>query len=144
LYREHGDAQFIERLRKAESYDFVYSSNCLEHMESPHVALKNWYSLVKPGGYLVITVPDEDLYEQGHWPSKYSNGHKWTFTMFKGESWSHRSLNVMDFGRVLPRCKFKSIFLTDTNYDYSKKNIDQTRGTAECFIEVVIQKPLHD
>ena len=44
----------------SQSMDFVYSSHLLEHMEDPAAALKEWYRLVKPGGYLILYLPHED------------------------------------------------------------------------------------
>ena len=84
---EDGDAQYMESICD-EKYNFVHSSHCLEHMHAPEVALKNWFRILKPGGYLIITIPDEDLYEQGIFPSQYNRDHKWTFTIWKTESWS--------------------------------------------------------
>lgn len=137
---DDGDAQHIDQYREKESYDFVYSSNCLEHMEDPIAALKGWFALVKEGGHLVFTVPDEDLYEQGVFPSRFNPDHKWTFTIFKESSWSSKSINILDLLKDLEHCKIIKIELVDTYYDYSKKNEDQTRGKAEAFIEVVLQK----
>lgn len=137
---EDGDAQYINRYKPENNYDFVYSSNCLEHMEDPIIALKNWFTLVKQGGYLVFTVPDEDLYEQGVFPSRFNPDHKWTFTIYKKKSWNSRSINIIDLLKNMEKGKVVKIELVDTNYDYSKKNEDQTRGKAEAFIEVVLQK----
>jgi len=53
------------------SFDFVHSSHCLEHLIDPAEGLRNWLRVVREGGYLVITVPDEDLYEQGVSPARY-------------------------------------------------------------------------
>jgi len=135
-----GDAQYINKYKSEDSYDFVYSSNCLEHMNDPIIALKNWFALVKQFGYLVFTVPDEDLYEQGTFPSRFNPNHKWTFTILKKNSWSGKSINIIDLLKSLENCKIIKIELVDTNYDYSKTNEDQTRGGAEAFIEVVIRK----
>jgi SAM-dependent methyltransferase len=137
---EDGNAQHIDQYREKESYDFVYSSNCLEHMDDPVTALKSWYSLVKVGGYLVFTVPDEDLYEQGHFPSKYNPDHKWTFTLYKTNSWSPKSVNLCELVQILNPAKVHKIGIVDTHYDYSLKGGDQTRKKAEAFIEVVIEK----
>jgi len=92
---EDGDAQFMAGVRDAK-YDFVHSSHCLEHMEDVEEALRNWLRIVKPGGHVIVTVPDEDMYERGVWPSTSNPDHKWTFTMQKTESWSPRSVNVME------------------------------------------------
>ena len=42
------DAQYMQGVED-ESFDYVYSSNCLEHMSDVRVALKNWFRLVKKG-----------------------------------------------------------------------------------------------
>ena len=54
-----GDAMLMRGV-EPDSYDFVHSSHCLEHMLDPTVALENWIRICKKGGRLV-TVPDEDL-----------------------------------------------------------------------------------
>src|SRR5260221_10844863 len=61
---QHGDANFISKYVRGP-FDYVYASHCLEHMHDPQAALLEWWSLVRPGGYLFFAVPDEDLYEQG-------------------------------------------------------------------------------
>lgn len=95
---QDGDAQYINKYRDEGSYDFVYSSNCLEDMNDPVEALKNWFALVKEGGYLVFTVPDEDLYEQGVFPSKFNPDHKRTFTAKMEFARRHRTSGEYDEG----------------------------------------------
>ena len=136
---EHGDAQYIDRFIHNE-YDFIHSSQCLEHMMEASVAIVNWWKLVKNGGYLIITVPDEDLYEQGHFPSIYNPDHKWTFSIYKDTSWSSKHINILDLIKVLNNYKVIKIELIDTYYNYNISNIDQTRGRAEAFIEFILQK----
>ena len=140
---EDGDAQYVNKYRQENSYDFVYSSNCLEHMEDPSVALKNWMALVKEGGHLFFTVPDEDLYEQKVFPSRFNPDHKWIFTISKEKSWSPKSINILDLIKTLDNFKIIKIELVDTDYDYfAPTGKDQTKGKkgAEAFIEVVLQK----
>src|SRR5688500_12829274 len=61
--KEHGDANRLDGIAD-NTYDFVYSSHCLEHLQYPHDAVLNWFRVVKPGGYLIICVPHRDLYEK--------------------------------------------------------------------------------
>ena len=137
-----GDAQYIARYVRGGSLDFVHSSNCLEHMGSPIGALAGWFYLLKPGGHLAFTVPDEDLYEQGVFPSKWNGGHRWSFSLCKKKSWSIHSLNIADILSRLPNAQIRRIHLADTKYDYSKHGVDQTwEGEGvEAFWEVVIRK----
>lgn len=114
-----GDANYITKFRPVESYDAVCSSHCLEHMFKPHDALCEWWSLVKPGGYLLLTVPDEDLYEQGFFPSRFNSDHKATFRYQKNESWSPTSYDLRSMVSALPGACIISIELQCDNYDHS-------------------------
>ena len=61
-----------------QSHDLVYSSHLLEHIEYDRVpaTLTEWVRVIKPGGYLVLYLPDEDEYpkvgEEGA-----NKDHKW-------------------------------------------------------------------
>ena len=65
--QQDGDAQYMEKIPD-NFLDFVYSSHCLEHMEDVNVAMENWIKICKPGGYIYVAVPDEDIYEKGVFP----------------------------------------------------------------------------
>lgn len=138
---EDGDAQFLEGVSDFE-YDFVHSSHCLEHMRDPHEALDNWFRVVKPGGHLIITVPDEDLYEQGVFPSNFNLDHKWTFTISKKSSWSDKSINVLEMIQGLKgNYDVQRILLLSSTYRYNLPRYDQTLSpVAECGIEFVLRK----
>ena len=134
-----GDANHIKRYLK-RNYDWVYSSHCLEHMDDPYDALKQWASLVKPKGYLIFTVPDEDLYEQGHFPSIYNPSHRHTFTIAKRKSWSPVSVNVLDLIHSLDGFDVVKVELQDIGYDRNLKDTDQTQGPAMAQIMAVLRK----
>ncbi len=138
---ESGDAQRMDGFEDG-SFDYVYSSHCLEHMRDPREAILNWWRLVKPGGHLIVAIPDEDLYEQGIVPSVFNPDHKITFTISKERSWSPVSVNILDLVHILPRRKVIYIKTMDRGYDYTKlgTNEDQTLGDAEAGIEFVVQK----
>ncbi len=113
---EHGDANHITAYVQ-EQFDFVFSSHCLEHMHDPHRTIQEWFKLVKPGGYMLFIVPDEDLYEQGIFPSIFNTDHKATFTIKKHKSWSPVSVNVLDLVHSLDDGELVEIVLHDVNYD---------------------------
>jgi SAM-dependent methyltransferase len=72
---EHGDAQYLKG-KNDNSYDFVYSSHTIEHLPDPSIAIKNWFRVVKPGGYLIIYLPHRDLYEKKKTlPSRFNPNH---------------------------------------------------------------------
>jgi len=136
-----GDAQAMEACEDAQ-FDFVHSSHCLEHMKEPEIALKNWFRILKPGGHLIVIVPDEDMYEQGMFPSTYNLDHKWTFTVFKRSSWSSNSRNVMDLSMALGAeadiIKLEQLVST---YRYGLRRLDQTQTPiGESAIELVVRR----
>lgn len=141
--QEQGDGQYLANLPD-ESFDFLFSSHCLEHLRDPAVALGNWLRVVKPGGHLVFQIPDEDMYEQGVWPSRFNTDHKHTFTIAKEKSWSPVSINVLDLLSAV-RSKAKILGIVQVDHGVRSrllgKGVDQTRfPMAECGIEVVLQK----
>jgi len=136
---EDGDAHDLEG-REAEEFDWVYSSHCLEHLIDPRRALLRWWEVLKPGGKLFFVVPDEDLYEQGTWPSQFNGDHKWSFTVNKSRSWSPVSINLTELIAVLPNRRVMWLRTCDFDYDYSGGVWDRTLGNAEAHIEVYIQK----
>jgi SAM-dependent methyltransferase len=136
-----GDAQKLENVDDG-SFDFVFSSHCLEHVRDPMEALGNWIRVVRPGGHLVISVPDEDLYEQGVWPSTFNTDHKMTFTLCKKSSWSPVSVNVFNLlAHFCDKVKPLSVITTDHAFRYQLPRFDQT-GTplTECAIEFILKK----
>lgn len=58
-----GDATYMAEIGD-ETYDWVYSSHCLEHIKDHELALKNWMRILKPGGYLIVYIPHVDYYER--------------------------------------------------------------------------------
>jgi SAM-dependent methyltransferase len=124
-----GDANEILR-HVHRQFDFVYASHCLEHMRDARAAIAQWWELVKPGGVLFVIVPDEDLYEQGFWPSRFNRDHKWTFTIAKRSSWSPVSINLLDLAKSLPGGEMVDIRLFDQGYDRQLYCNGQTAGSA--------------
>lgn len=137
--RAQGDASLLAGIPSA-SFDWVYSSHCLEDLPDPGRALARWWEVLRPGGALLVVVPDEDLYEQGQWPSRFNAGHRWTFTIHKSGSWSPVSLNLNDLIAELPNHQVLWVKLCDDGYDYSGGVWDRTHGPAEAAIEACVRK----
>ncbi len=139
---EDGDAQYMEGVPD-NSFDFVHSSHCLEHLKDPGIAFGNWIRIVKPGGHIITTVPDEDLYEKGVFPSKFNPDHKWTMTIQKTNSWSDKSVNIMELLQSFgDRIKVIKIELIEDFYRPKlPPHLDQTATpVAECCIEFIVRK----
>lgn len=136
-----GDAELMTSCAD-EQFDFVHSSHCLEHMRNADVALKNWFRILKPGGHLLVIVPDEDMYEQGIFPSTFNTDHKWTFTVFKTSSWSNRSRNLVELipslGETADLIKIEQL---TGSYRFTLPRLDQTQTPiGESAIEFIVRK----
>lgn len=140
-----GDAQYLQGVKNA-SFDFVHSAHCLEHMLDPREAIINWWRVLKPGGHLVVIVPDADLYEQGVWPSRYNqvpypNGHNSRFTMRR----MHTASKIATFyvPDLIPDegMLVKLLRLEGSYYFGLPEDHDQTLGLGESAIEFVVRKP---
>lgn len=82
----NGDAQELQSIPD-ESFDFVYSSHCIEHMADVRVAIANWFRVVRKGGYLIIYGPERDLYEKRKTlPSRFNPDHKHFFLVCRKEA----------------------------------------------------------
>lgn len=133
---EHGNAQYIKKI-KDNSFDFVYSSHTLEHMSDPAIALKNWWRVLKPCGYLILYIPDRDLYEKKKTlPSKWNPDHKCCFLLNKDEA--------PDTIGIIPFIKKN---LADSEIIYAKECSEghtitnpDIHSDGEYSIEVVIKK----
>ena len=124
--QQHGDANQINNYFESESFDTVHSSHCLEHMNHPEEALIKWWALVKTGGFMITVVPDEDLYEQGIWPSFFNDDHKSSFRINKIKGLSSMSFDVVDLHLKLPNAQLISAELHD---HYFKKELLLNEGT---------------
>lgn len=135
-----GDAQKLAG-EPDNHYDFLHASHSLEHMVDYVEALTNWVRVVKPGGFLIITIPSEQLYERNQWPSVFSGEHHWSFTLWP-DSKLPKSVNVLsmlngDLRRLWAVERIMEV------YDFFDLDIfrDQTLlPNTECAIEIVLQK----
>ena len=125
-----GDAQELPGVAN-DTYDLVISSHCLEHVREADVTLCRWWEVLKPGGHMVVTVPDWDMYEHRQWPSRFNDDHKSTFDFRRTTELVH----------MLP-CEAIKVERVVEHFDPSlPKDQDQTQGLAECCIELIVRKP---
>jgi FkbM family methyltransferase len=125
-----GDAVYMHNVPD-NSYDFVYSSHCLEHLTDVLSALKNWVRILKTGGYLFVAVPDWELYEQKNWPSKFNTDHKATFStrVKKEDVGRNNHYNIEE--DIIPILHSLGITMLelrieDDRYNYQIQDVDQT------------------
>lgn len=63
----------------SQSMDFVFSSHLLEHIQDTSKALKEWWRIIKPGGFLVLYLPHKEHYPNVGQPGANPD-HKHDFT----------------------------------------------------------------
>ncbi|MDO8606643.1 MAG: methyltransferase domain-containing protein [Phaeospirillum sp.] len=140
-----GDPQYLTGLAD-NTFDFIHASHMLQRMPDPREALRHWFRVLKPGGHMILLVPDEDMYEQGFWPSRYNHDNRWTFTVFKAKSWSPVSLNLIEVIQVLGAlADIRRMDVLGGSYRHGLPRFDQTlTPVAESAIELVIRKRPQD
>lgn len=124
--QQHGGANQIDKYFAPHTFDTVHSTHCLEHMQDPLDALKKWWSLVKPNGYLITVVPDEDLYEQGIWPSFFNKDHLSSFRIDKATPLSAVSHDIVAIHKALPTAQLIEALKQNNHYDLDLLFLNQT------------------
>jgi SAM-dependent methyltransferase len=138
-----GGGDDLTKFYPPNSFDVVTGSQVLEHMRDPVVALHSWLKVVKPGGYIVASVPSWELYEKRVWPSEYNAGHISTWSLYANASPAEVHCKLPEWLRQFPARVMRCVEV-DTNYDRSKPAaIDQTfrfEDGVEAFCEFVLQR----
>ena len=133
---KNGDAQYLAGIED-ETFDFVYSSHCLEHMYDVRIALKNWFRVVKRGGYLLLAIPHRDLYEKKtQLPSRWNFDHKHMFLIGKSEPPDTLDI-VEEIKNSLDDFDIKYIKACDEGHTITDPLV---HSDGEYQIEIVIQK----
>ena len=139
----NGNAQDMSGVNY-ETYDFVYSSHCLEHMVDIEETLFNWCRILKYGGILYLVIPDMYLYEKNIWPSKYNGDHKHTFSLDISKEKVNRvnHYHIEDIRKILRQYDIEILesYLEDKNFDYNRFDDDQTLTGALSQICIIGKK----
>ena len=141
------DATFMDGIED-NSYNTVYASHILEHIEDPETAIRNWFRILKPNGHLIIIVPHRDLYEKKkELPSRWNprnrvgdEGHAHFWMPYSDEpphtrglqSTIYRALNGQKFD------VFRDVFVRSDGYDHSLP--PDVHPVGEYSIEQIIKK----
>ncbi len=125
-----------------ERYDFVHSCQGLALVENCFAAIGQWFRVLKPGGHLILTVPDEDMAAQGSFPPAWAPHWRWSFAAYKRRSWNPQSINLFNLVMTLGEAaEIKRIAQVDVGYHPDLGVMDQTGlDRVEAQIEAVIRK----
>jgi SAM-dependent methyltransferase len=140
-----GDANFLSRYFPPEAFDYLAASQCLEHLHDPHAVIADWLTLLKPGGVIIVTVPDIGAYENFTYPSKYNSDHKVSFSMiYKGSKFPVHVHIPTFLAQFEDRAEVLLARYVEENFDWNiGHTIDQTydfMGMTECWNEFVIRR----
>lgn len=135
------DAQTCADLKR-QSYQLVYSSHCIEHINDAPAALATWWSLVAPGGWLWVLAPDWQLYEHALWPSTLNAKHLWRCRLLGRTDYTERWLSLGNEAEAMAGAQVMRLAIQDTDYNYTitDPTVDQSRTSAEVSIELVMRK----
>lgn len=143
--KKQGDANKIDTYFHDQSFDCIHGSQVMEHLYDPPDFINRCLKILKPGGWIVMTVPDYDLYEKRKFPSKFNPDHKTTWSLWRlvSEQQRHRHIHVPTWIKQFDVAQ-RYATLIDTNYDYLAPDTkDQTwlrEDGVECFLEILLQK----
>ncbi len=133
---ENGNAQYLKGIED-NSYNFVYSSHTIEHLPNPAEGVKNWFRVVKPGGYMILYLPHRELYEKKKTlPSRFNHDHRHFFLIDRDEAPDtigiipliERSLN-----------NFEIIYIKECSEGHTITD-PEIHSNGEFSIEVVVRK----
>lgn len=115
-----------------ESVDTVYSSHMLEHVAEFRATIRDWYRVVRPGGFIVCVVPHQFLYEKRRsLPSSWNDDHKRFYTP--------ASL-LWEFETSLRPNTYRVRHLRDNDEGYTYSLGPEAHSGGGYEIELVVQK----
>lgn len=114
------------------SVDCVFSSHCLEHILFDHAAIRDWYRVLRVGGFIVCMVPSQALYEKKRFlPSRYNADHKRMYTPATLAASFEQALDVNSF-------RVRHLAENDRGFNYALGPETHSDGAYE--IEIVVEK----
>src|ERR1700693_1552219 len=118
----------------SQSMDFVFSSHLLDHIapEKVHDTLKEWMRVIKPKGYLVLYLPDEDEYPKVGEPGANPD-HKWNVSYERLIAYMPHGFDLIDFQKRNSHQEYSLYFVfqkvgSGEHFSYRKPKPQKTCG----------------
>lgn len=134
----------IHRLPYTDNlFDAAWSSHVLEHSLNPYAALLEWRRVIKPDGYLFITVPEyKNQVVLGHQFTGWNIGQLMYFLAIAGfnikkgkyRKWGHHIQAIVQKGNTIPPDdNWQLLYLLDNNAlpDQIQKAIQANRSRSD-------------
>lgn len=114
------------------SVDAVHSSHMLEHVVDYVATIRDWYRVLRVGGFIVCAVPHQFLYEKRrNLPSRWNPDHKRFYTPAR---------LLSEFEEALEPNSYRVRHLADGDDNYSYGVGPEQHGGGRYEIELVIEK----
>jgi SAM-dependent methyltransferase len=112
--------------------DAIFASHCLEHIADFISTLREWHRVLRVGGFMVIAVPHQFLYEKRTGPpSRWNADHKRFYTPASLLAEVESALRPNTY-------RVRHLIDNDAGFDYS---IAPDRHSAGCYeVELVLEK----
>jgi SAM-dependent methyltransferase len=115
-----------------KSLDAIYSSHCYEHIPDYREVLRDWYRLLKVGGFLIIVVPHQHLFERKRqMPSRWNPDHKRFYT-------PRSLLGEIEHALDENSYRIRHLVENDAGFDYRPTPREASSGCYE--IELVLER----
>ncbi len=106
---------------EAGSFDCVVATELIEHLEDPQLFVDQAVSLLRPGGSLILTTPNKDIYpSHWAWHTDPAPVHLWWFSRssLRRMAWaSGASVSFIDFAAFYKGRTTKSIVTKPATFD---------------------------
>ena len=114
------------------SQDAVFSSHTLQHILDYRSSLREWFRVLRVGGYLIIIVPHQYLYEKKlALPSRFNTNHKRFYTP---------ATLLMELEEALDPLSYRVRLLQDNDAEYDH-TVDVEAHSHGCYeVLMVIEK----
>lgn len=76
------------------TFDEIYASHILEHLDKPFVVMKELHRLLKPGGHLIIKVPH---FSRGFTHAEHSHGFDVSFPLYFNKNFTKSGYYGVEF-----------------------------------------------
>lgn len=112
------------------SQDAVFASHCLEHIEDYRGSLADWFRVLKVGGFLIVAVPHQYLYERNlRLPSRFNLDHRRLYTPASLLREIEEALNPLSY-------RVRLLEDNDRGFDYSIEPKEHATGCYEILLVV--------
>lgn len=125
----------------ADVFDFIHS-DCLGRFANPQQVLARWLELIKPGGYLILTLPADSRVEERILPAVTHVDHERIFTLDRPDVAIAGSVNVLELvndASAVSSCE-RICLLREFGENPQEGAADRQHEAVAYAIEIVLRK----